>query len=248
MGKNYLVALENDSTKEFASQAYLKGFLRIYTTYLGLNPDDMIRMHDKYAQGPVISTAAQKSSSETEKPKRRLSLQKFALPAILLLLIIITAGILNRSDAPPKRDQTIPQPVEQKPAQAVQPQLSTARTLPIPSQRPESASPTRERSVEVKAADQNNGQAAPGETARSFIVHMKVTQNGTLTVTIDGTLSQKYELTAGDAIEWKAEKQVALELSNAGGVEVELNGKPLRPLGPAGKPVIIVLDADGVRP
>jgi hypothetical protein len=55
-------------------------------------------------------------------------------------------------------------------------------------------------------------------------------------------------LTVGDAIEWKAEKNIALELSNAGGVEVEINGKALKPLGPVGKPVSIVLDANGVQP
>ena len=76
---------------------------------------------------------------------------------------------------------------------------------------------------------------------------MKVSQNGTLNVTIDGGQSQTYDLTVGDAIEWKAEKNIALELSNAGGVEVEINGKALRPLGPAGKPVSIVLDANGVQ-
>ncbi|MEI6305764.1 MAG: helix-turn-helix transcriptional regulator, partial [Deltaproteobacteria bacterium] len=43
IGKNYLRALESDQLKEFQSLAYLKGFLRIYTVYLGLNPDDIIR-------------------------------------------------------------------------------------------------------------------------------------------------------------------------------------------------------------
>jgi cytoskeleton protein RodZ len=247
MGKNYLIALENDNSKEFASQAYLKGFLRIYTNYLGLNPDDMLRLYDKYANGSDTKPAEPRIGTGTVPPKRRMSFKKFAIPAFLLLLIVITAGILNRSNAPPKREQTPPQTAEQKPAQAIQPVHSSAH-IPPPYQKPESKSAPVERPADAQPADQNGGQSQPAETARSFIVRMKVNQNGTLNVTIDGAVSQKYELTAGDAIEWKAEKQIALDLSNAGGVEVELNGKPLKPLGLAGKPVFIVLDADGVRP
>jgi len=74
-----------------------------------------------------------------------------------------------------------------------------------------------------------------------------VTQNGTLAVTIDGATPQSYDLAAGDVIEWKAEKNITLDVSNAGGVEAELNGKPLSSFGPAGKPAYIVLDADGIK-
>lgn len=42
-------------------------------------------------------------------------------------------------------------------------------------------------------------------------------------------------------------KKVTLELSNAGGVDVELNGKPYKSLGPPGKPVYVELDAEGIK-
>jgi hypothetical protein len=85
------------------------------------------------------------------------------------------------------------------------------------------------------------------ERSKGFILKIKVTQNGTLTATVDGSVPQRYELAIGDIIEWKAEKKVSLELSNAGGVDVELNGAPYKPLGPLGKPAYIELDADGVK-
>jgi cytoskeleton protein RodZ len=256
MGKNYLLALENDRTKEFASQAYLKGFLRIYAGYLGLNADDMIRLYDKQqAQGNGLSAAALQGGAggDAEIPKKRISLRKFVLPVFLLLLIIITASIINRSDTSPKREQAIPQVPQPQPVQAtapvpaIQPVRSSAHTPP-PLQKTEKKTAPAEQSNDAPSADQNNAPAQPAEQPKSFIVRMKVSQNGTLNVTIDGALTQTYDLTAGDAIEWKAEKNIALELSNAGGVEVEINGKPLKPLGPAGKPVSVVLDANGVQP
>ncbi|GFE61990.1 helix-turn-helix domain-containing protein [Geobacter sp. AOG2] len=255
MGKNYLLALENDRTKEFANQAYLKGFLRIYAGYLGLNPDDMLRLHDKQqAQGIGLAAAAHKEGARggAEIPKKRISLRKFALPAFLLLLIVITASIINRSDAPPRREQIAPQvaplqPVPTTvPVPAIQPVRSSAHPPPPPQKKEKKPVPV-EQSQDAPPVDQK-GALSPAEQPKSFIVRMKVSQNGTLNVTIDGALSQTYDLTAGDAIEWKAEKNIALELSNAGGVEVEVNGKPLKALGPVGKPVSIELDANGIRP
>jgi hypothetical protein len=82
---------------------------------------------------------------------------------------------------------------------------------------------------------------------KGFILKVKVTQNGTLNATIDGASPQQYDLTVGDIIEWKAEKIASLELSNSGGVEVEVNGKPYKSLGTPGKPTYIELDADSLR-
>ncbi len=255
MGKNYLLALENDRTEEFANKAYLKGFLRTYAAYLGLNPDDVIRHYDKQqTQCNGLPAAAQPGGAggDAEIPKKRISLRKFVLPAFLLLLIIITASIINRSEIPPRRERAAPpapQPAPATaPAPAIQPVRSSIHAQPPPQKMEIKPIPAAEQQKDTQPADQNSVPAQPAETSKSFIVRMKVSQNGTLNVTIDGALSQTYDLTAGDAIEWKAEKNIALELSNAGGVEVEINGKALKSLGPAGKPVSIVLDANGVRP
>jgi hypothetical protein len=85
------------------------------------------------------------------------------------------------------------------------------------------------------------------ENARGFVVRLKVTQSGTLTVTIDGSSSQAYDLVVGDSIEWKADRDISLELSNAGGVEAELDGRQLKPFGQSGKPATVVIDSEGIR-
>ena len=254
MGKNYLLALENDRTEEFANQAYLKGFLRTYAVYLGLNPDDLIRHYDRQqAQYKGLPTAMQQrgAGGDAEIPKSRISSRKFVLPAFLLLLIIITASIVNRTDISPRRKQAAPPALQPQPAPstapAIQPVRSSVHTHHPPQKTGNEPLPAAEQPDNTPPADQNSVPAQPAETLKSFIVRMKVSQNGALNVTIDGGQTQTYDLTAGDAIEWKAEKNIALELSNAGGVEVEINGRALKSLGPAGKPVSIVLDANGVR-
>ena len=91
IGITHLKALEDDRISEFANQAYLKGFLRIYATYLGLNSEDIARMYAKLfgTQGDKTDPAG--ISPPGNRSKRRLiSLEKLIFPGALLLLILIT--------------------------------------------------------------------------------------------------------------------------------------------------------------
>ncbi len=248
IGISYLKALEEDQIREFANLTYLKGFLRIYAAYLGLNADDMARMYDKLHGAKNEESNSDVQASEKERPARRMvSLQKLALPAFLLLLILITATFFKRSPPAPVHP---PQPIAAvSPTVAnapVQQMLSSAKTG---ANQPEAAESRAERLP--KAAKTDEAPPPPkqsADAAKGFILKIRVTQNGSMTVTVDGSAPQNYELTVGDIIEWKAEKTVALDVSNAGGVDVELNGKLHKPLGPSGKPVYVELDADGIKP
>lgn len=247
IGENYLVALEDEQLSAFASLAYLKGFLRIYATYLGLNPDDMIRLYDKlYSAERTRTDRPARPDSTAPRPRRKFPLQKLLMPALFLVLILLTAAIVNRS--PSNRPlPAAPSPVAvSAPLPAIQqPRSSSGRA--IETKKPVEPESDTKPAVAPPAAPATAGSPA-GDNSRGFIVRMKVTQGGTLKVTIDGSTSQGYELAAGDSIEWKADRSIAFELSNAGGVEAELDGRPLKPFGQAGKPAFVVLDAEGIRP
>jgi cytoskeletal protein RodZ len=243
---SYLKALEEDHIHEFANQAYLKGYLRIYATYLGLNPDDVARLYDKLSGVPSDKPdPARTSPAHNQPPRRRISLKKMLLPALLLAVILITATFFK----PPSPLVRQPPPVVAvaPPPQnaAVQKVQSSVRAEKI-EQNDILTPKTERRPAEPIDSEKTEMVKRPADAAKGFILKIKVTQNGTLTSTVDGSEPQQYELTIGDVIEWKAEKKVALELSNAGGVDVELNGKPYKALGPAGNPAYVELDADGV--
>lgn len=247
IGISYLKALEDDRIREFANQAYLKGFLRIYATYLGLNSVDVARMYDKLFGIKSEKSDAVKTPSPLSRPPRRLiSLRKLLFPAILLAVILFTATFFTHTPVQPVRQPppvTVVAPPQQNPA--VQMVQSSARNRNADR---EISSPKVERvPVDPSESEVTVAPKRPLEATKGFILKIKVTQNGTLTATVDGSGPQQYELTIGDVIEWKAEKKVALELSNAGGVDVELNGKPYKPLGPPDKPVYVELDADGIK-
>lgn len=245
IGENYLAALEDEQLKVFASQAYLKGFLRIYATYLGLSPDDMIRLYEKlYGIDRTRDERPAGTVAKAPSPRKKFPLQKLALPVFFLVLILIASAIVNRPPAP--RPPAVRQAVAVPPtaAPAVQKTRSSA-VQPPAAKKPVEA--VAERRTDPVPPVPGSTAKNPTENPKGFIVRMRVIQSGTLTVTIDGSPSQGYELVVGDSIEWKADKNITLELSNAGGVEAELNGKQLKPFGQVGKPLVIVLDADGIR-
>ena len=245
IGANYLLALEEDQVSQFSSLAYLKGFLRIYATYLGLNPDDMIRLYEKLYSGGSGNGTASAARAGDPPPRKKFPLQKLAMPAVLLVLILITATIMNRSPSQPARKIQPVSATLPTAAPPVQPARSSARQAG-PAQRPDAAASEQKQADSLPPA-RNGVQNSLPESARGFVVRLKVTQSGTLKVTIDGSTSQDYELVVGDSIEWKADRTLSLELSNAGGVEAELNGRPLKLFGQSGKPATVVLDSEGIR-
>lgn len=250
IGVSHLKALEEDRIREFANQAYLKGFLRIYATYLGLNSDDIARMYGKLfgVQGEKPDSAP--TPAIPARPVRRwISLRKMLFPALLLAVILITATFFKRPPPPLVRQ---PQPVavvapsvQDAAVQAVQSsaQVRKAEQDILPHPLPKVEKRTAVPPVSENAVTPNH----PADTPKGFILKIKVTQNGTLTSTVDGSNPQQQVLAVGDVIVWKAEKNVTLELSDAGGVDLELNGKPYKSLGAPGTPVYVELDADGVK-
>ena len=247
IGVNYLDALENDQIEAFASLAYLKGFLRMYATHLGLDADDMIRLYETlHVSANRVDGQGVKAGGDASGNNKK-TLQKLALPLVLALLLIIAGAIYNRSGTQLQR-RVLVEPVAMPIiAAAVQPVRSTARQVFEVQKKSAGTDAVESMTVVPAGFEQSNVQKNATELSKSFIVRMKVTHNGLLTVTIDGVNPQNYDLVSGDSVEWKAEKTVALELSNAGGVEVEVNGKLLKTIGTLGSAAYVVLDVDGIK-
>jgi len=244
IGVNYLTALEEDKISEFASLAYLKGFLRIYAKHLGLNPEDMLRIYERLYDPPEQPSTPSSGTDAELLYNTGFRWYKLLLPAMLLLLMFIVATILNRrthTELQPKVASTVPStPNATLPQVPIQPAISSVQLQT-------SASPAKTESRPKIAEPETPVRSSAPEAQKSFIAGMKVTRNGSLSVIIDGAAAQHYELDIGDTVEWKAEKNIALELSNGGGVEIEVNGKPLSPLISSGAPTYVVIDAEGIK-
>ncbi|MGB4599430.1 MAG: RodZ domain-containing protein [Trichlorobacter sp.] len=221
IGKNYLRALEDDRHAEFASPAYRKGFLRIYAKHLGLHADELVQL----LQPEQTEEDAVAYQQEQLLERGRLRWQRLVLPAVLLTAIIVLALVMRPADPPAVR------PAAPTPVAIVQPPQSSAQ-VPAPG---DPALPATPEPLTVTAAQP--------PVLSGVMVRLKALRKSNLVITMDESVTQAYELTAGDLIEWKADRTISLELSDPAGVELELNGKPFK----ATASPTITVDTHGVR-
>jgi transcriptional regulator with XRE-family HTH domain len=242
IGKNYLEAIEEGSYAKLPSQAYARGFVRLYAAHLGLSPEEALDMlGGRSMKAPMPGRQEQSEpvavphplSEQTPGKKGTKKLIIFlscaAALAVIVLFLVKRDGHRNQPTGAP-RDRTMATPSNIEPAPP----------LPVPVM-PPPASP-------LPAAEPPQ-QAATGEAAgkEGIVLRLKAVSNGRLHITIDGSISQEYDLVAGDLVEWKADTTFLLDLEDAGSVEGELDGKPMKPLGEAGKAAHLIISPDGVQ-
>lgn len=239
ISKNYLQALEEDRPDLLPSPVYLKGFVKTYAVWLGLRGEELDLLLARTTVSEPIDVA--QASSRGWAGFAQFNWQRLFLPAVLLGALIISTIFLvppsSQRTAQPVRQPPLPTAVVFSTVSAMQPVLSST-VQPVA----ETAAPP------VTGSAQSPETATKTPTPQSgVLVSMKVTRNSMLTVVIDDGVAQGYELTSGDLIEWKAARTIAMDISDAGSVELQLNTTPLKLQVPSGKPTYIVLDANGIR-
>ncbi|NOY54075.1 MAG: helix-turn-helix domain-containing protein [Deltaproteobacteria bacterium] len=93
----YLEALEEDNENRLPAPVFIKGFIRSYARYIGLDPDEALLRYHEYQKGPepaVSHPASQKDSSNMDaKPVRGRSLWIWGFLILLLLGGLLYLGI-----------------------------------------------------------------------------------------------------------------------------------------------------------
>lgn len=238
IGKNYLIAIEEGEFEKLPNAAYIKGFLRLYAGFLSLSGDEVVARYERglapqSGPQPESGVPHQKGSGaqtgiDTLERARFRSYGRWVVPALLLVLVVIAALFFSEGEQPRVQPPTAalpaappaPAPV----AQPVQKQLSSARDeTPAP------------------PAGGETVPAAPGGKPSGIVLRLRFNRDSWLSITIDDSISQRYDLKAGDIIEWKGQRSFALDLGDGGAVEAEFNGRPLNALGEPGKPAHVEL-------
>jgi transcriptional regulator with XRE-family HTH domain len=230
IGMSYLEALESDRYELLPSPAYVKGIIRSYARILGIQPDALIASYEQGAE-PEKTDDEQTGRSGAAHGKK---------PWLLLLIIgvIICIGYMLA-----QRDTSHDQPSTSTgqimsvavPVQGILPPRSShvrpTTLLPVP--------------VPVPSREEVREDTTPTAGNKKAVLKVKVIHECFFTITIDDAPPQQYDLKSGDQIEWMGERYFALEMTNAGAIEAELNGKALPPLGKSGDAATVVITADG---
>jgi cytoskeleton protein RodZ len=234
----YLSALEEERFEILPNPAYAKGFLRAYAGFLGLSGDEIVAVFERRdtPASPEPSGQEESAPSRNEELARLHRRRRLAVIVVLLAVVLAAAYLFREGETTPEHPSTV----------AVAPQPS----VPVATQQPRSSAVVPA-VAPAPAAEKPANETMPsgdGPPPSGLVLKLKITQDSSLNVTIDGMISQQYDLKAGDLIEWKADRAIVLDLGNAAGVEAELNGRPLKRFGEEGKSAHVVLTAGAPPP
>ena len=211
VGKRHLEALEAEERTELPAPVFVKGFIRAYCGFLQVPPDEALSRYQALLgeAHPAQRTATARASAPVG---RRGPL------VVSFVLLVLLAGTLLAVNVGLRGS---PEKV------ASRPELSAVRTEPVANLQP---------APQIAASGIPSTQppaAAPLQRGSQRLV-VRALEPTWIKVQMDGGGSVQELLPAGATREWSAEKRFVLTVGNAGGLQLELNGRALPPLGERG--------------
>lgn len=232
---NYLNAIEEGRFNDLPGEVFIKGFLRSYAKFLGIDEADVINRYNQLRKETKETVPLEAKIEEAVQRKETVNLGSKKITPIIgsavVVFLIILAILFLRTEEPVKKaerreDKKIkiektekpvekPKDVIEAPVQA----LNKKETEPVPQ-------PKAEQIKKVK---------------NSLTLVINAAEQSWLMITIDEKEKKDILLQPGEKINLKAEKNFLITLGNAGGVDIEFNGKRLEPFGPKGRVVSNIL-------
>ena len=221
----YLEALEADNFSVFPSVPMLRGFIRNYSLYLGLEPASMLAMYEQQVSGSKRwRLRQQKGISFMEMPITKP--RSFINPDLVITFLLITALLgsilffaytqyLEPVEAGILRPES-PEALPEVNGPAV-------LTLPTPSPLP-TDTPT----------------PLPTATPQYYTgvtVEMTISERSWVQILVDDVKMFDGFLDPGEQRRWDGQKRIAIRAGNAGGVEIYVNGDYRGFMGESGQVV-----------
>lgn len=215
-----LEALERGDFSRLPGGIFSRAFVRAYADEVGLDPEETVRQYTELADAAAASSELESSSAEiTDDDRAFLERQRKAgkwLQAIAVLFLIAIGGGIGywRISVAASKAPAVQVVTES----SVPPVSAPAVPAPAPS---------------ATTPDAPAESAVPVPTTVS--IQLRATASCWVQVTADGKLVLSRNLTAGESQTFVGEKEVTLQLGNAGAIEWTVNGKPAISLGAPGE-------------
>jgi cytoskeleton protein RodZ len=229
---NILKAIEDDSFINL-EPVYVKGFIKIYCNFLGVQPADFISELKEPQVTMKLSDTEEKATPflrplPVKKPLPwRMALMVLAAVGLLFLLIGLWRGV---SSKPHK-----PKPV-------------AVRTIPKPKAKPVAPASKPKAAAKPPAQDQKIVIGASRDEKSGILLGLHAKEDCYVKVSIDGKTVFQTVLFRGRMESWTARDRIDLYLSSAGDVELEVNGSRIPSLGRKGQVLKnIIINKDGLK-
>ncbi len=252
VSQRYLEALEQDDEAHLPAAVFIKGFIRNYAIFIGLDPEEVLLRYQE--QKKIVEADDDSELAEitpAPPPKRTSRKQLWGLLLVALLLGVAalfwylsqqTSGsLLDRWFS---RDRATPPAAVDAPAPASNPEerlASSRSTTPDPPHEAEAPAAEPEVVEEVLPAQSIRTEEPIFEpTLEPVLVNpldvtLLAVEQTWLAVDVDGIQTHDVTLQAGERLRLEVIDSIRLHLGNAAGIRIRVGGKTLGPFGRSGK-------------
>lgn len=268
--RHTLEALENERWEELPSQTFVKGFLRTYAEFLGLDKNAVLELYERNT--PIERGKSEPLNQVSSRTRRWPLILIFSLLALALIASII---FLNRKDislvdkayqymgtqeGPGREEKQAPvweeseawvPPEEQElPALSLQEQKEEKEVpAELPSmtmEEPEGAQeiveePESAITTDLTGSAQIEQKKLEKPVTPQFTLTAHVRKQTWIAIYVDDQPVKEYLFQPGEIFTWKALQGFDILVGNAGGIDFVLNGKEIGTLGAEGKVVRLKL-------
>jgi cytoskeleton protein RodZ len=236
----YIKALEEERFADLPAPVYVRGFLRNYATFLGLDAEELIgtlELQSGAFQAPHRHPPQQISAPVWRGPSPR----AMAGALVLILLVAFIAFIFRQySQFTASRSTSVfaaapsPTPITLAATAIPIPTVTPIPTLP-PSPTPKLAAvatkppvapttaPVQATATAAPPPPSPTPEATPTQTA-PVVLSLRASSDSWLRVTVDGQIAFEGTLLPGTTRTWDGTKFITVRYGNAGGVSVTVNG------------------------
>ena len=215
VGRRHLEALESDKLEDLPARVFVKGFIRAYCDTLEAPPDQAFDLFRQTAGEPARPERSTSRPSFGARPRRGGPLLVSAILVLALGGSLFALHLGLKGPAREKVQASSVTPRAPEPAAVAPAAPATPAASPSPAPTPATV-------------------AAEAKPTGSHRLVMRAIEPTWVRVQIDDGAVAEELLPTGAVREWTAARGFVLTVGNAGGLEVDFNGRRLPPLGARG--------------
>ena len=202
-----LTSIEKEDIESLPDPVFVKGFLRSYAQAIGADGDEAVRLYE----------ARLNMKSRLEDVQSYLPGSSVAPWRNMFLSIVAVAGLIALSLYGISYFQHH--------------DLLDETAAPLNSAEPAAEKPSADR----KPSDRETG--TPPAAASKLMLQISALEDTWIKIIVDNQEPKEYNLRSGDQLDEEATRGYNLLIGNAAGLELKLNGKPVKSFGKQGEVV-----------
>ena len=243
-----LKAIEEGYTIRTLSPFYMKGFMKMYAQYIGVDVEDIVSdYHQEQLPQPVQpaypTDVLEKKVKQVFTRERQQWLVKIFAALVVLFVVVKIGGCIFRR--PPGKPQLVTKTQTSSPTP--KPAVKEKKKIinPVKKKKPVAVAPIK--AVAPKPVAKASPPPLPAPT-KNIRLTIRTLKQGWLQVKVDGVLVFQSTIKKGAVESWEADDKIEISGKNIHNLEFELNGKVLGTLGRADRSARrVVITKDGLK-